>query len=136
MNLENTCAEQPVAAQPFAIEIDQTRSLLVIRYCGRIRAADVERCAAEVHLALWKLQPGFHLLADLTKLKAMDISCAPALENIMNLCNEAGVALVARVIPDPRCDIGLQIMSYFHYDAAVRIVTCVSVEEAMSALSQ
>jgi hypothetical protein len=42
--------------------------------------------------------------------------------------------MVVRVIPDPTRDIGLQIMSYFHYDGAVRIVTCATLDEATEIL--
>ena len=51
----------------------------------------------------------------------MDVACVPHLEHIMQLCDEKGVSAVVRAIPDPRRDIGLQIMSYFHYGPEVRI---------------
>ena len=41
-----------------------------------------------------------------------------------------GVAEVVRVIPDPQKDIGLNILSVFHYSRRVRIVTCESLAEA------
>jgi hypothetical protein len=41
---------------------------------------------------------------------------------------------VVRVIPDPHRDIGLQIMSYFHYKGDVRIVTCETLAEAAKTL--
>jgi hypothetical protein len=37
---------------------------------------------------------------------------------------------VVRVIPDPHRDIGLQIMSYFHYSGDVQILTCQTLAEA------
>ncbi len=128
-------AEAPVTASRFAVEIDQPRNLLVIRYHGRVETADIEQCATEVRSALWKLQPNFRLLVDLTGLEMMGVSCAPALEKIMELCNDAGVSCVVRAIPDPRCDIGLQIMSRFHYSPDVRTVTCESVDEAKRVLA-
>jgi len=66
----------------------------------------------------------------------MDVDCAPHLEQIMQLCNEKGVSAVVRAIPDPRRDIGLQIMSYFHYGPEVRITTCRSLEEAHEILAR
>jgi hypothetical protein len=42
--------------------------------------------------------------------------------------------MVVRVIPDPARDIGLQIMSLFHYGHDVRIVTCATLDEAQRAL--
>lgn len=125
-----------IPPKPFLIEIDRTGNLLVLRYRGRVGVAEVEQCAQEMRETLETFQPGFRLLVDLAQLEVMDVLCAPPLENIMNLCNEKGVAAIARVIPDSKRDIGLQIMSYFHYDADVRIVTCTSADEAMSALSE
>jgi hypothetical protein len=43
--------------------------------------------------------------------------------------------MVVRVIPDPQKDIGLNILSLFHYRRRVRIVTCKTLAEAMKALA-
>ena len=64
----------------------------------------------------------------------MEVTCAPHLKRIMELCNAKGVSTVVRVIPDPRRDIGLQIMSSFHYGPDVRIQTCPSLDEATASL--
>jgi hypothetical protein len=116
------------------IEIDQPKNLLAIRYRGAIASGEMKRALEEVRAALPKLSTGFRLLGDLTDLESMEVACAPFLEKIMDLCNENGVATIVRVIPDPRCDIGLQIMSYFHYSGDVRIVACESLAEAMEIL--
>lgn len=81
-------------------------------------------CADEVQLALTILQPGFRLLVDLTGLQSMDPSCSSLIANIMEMCNAAGIAEVIRIIPDPTRDIGLQILSFFHYGTEVYIRTC------------
>ena len=120
----------------FAVEIDQARNLLVIRYHGRVTASDVERCAEEVRIALPEMQSGFQLLVDFTELESMDAACVPHLENIMERCNEKGVSTVVRIIPDPKRDIGLRIMSYFHYSGDVRIVECENLSDATKILSQ
>lgn len=123
-----------IAIKPFAVHLDEQANRLVIRYRGRVGPAEVERCAEEVQLALRKISQGFHLLVDLTDLEFMDMMCAPHIVKIMDYCNAAGVAVAARVIPDRARDIGLQIISYFHYGPEVRIVTCASVDEAQRAL--
>jgi hypothetical protein len=87
-----------------------------------------------MRFALERVERGFRLLADLTGLQSMDIACAPHIESAMDLCNGKGVSDVVRIIPDPRKDIGMQIMSYFHYGGDVRIVTCESAEEASDLL--
>jgi hypothetical protein len=117
------------------IEVDQPNNLLVIRYHGAVATNDLERGLDEVRAALDKLSTGFRLLGDLTDLQSMEISCAPFLEKIMDLCNEKGVSTVVRVIPDPHRDIGLQIMSIFHYGGDVTIVTCQTLDEAAELLA-
>ena len=74
------------------------------------------------------------LLADLTALESMDVGCAPFIEKAMDLCNEKGASIVVRVIPDPHRDIGMQIMSIFHYGSDVQIVTCETLAEAIKML--
>jgi len=124
-----------IASKNFAVETDRENNLLVIRYSGGVDAAVVERCLDRVRAALEEIESGFQLLADFTELESMDVACAPHIEKIMELCDEKGVSAVVRVIPHPKRDIGLQIMSHFHYAAEVRIVTCTSMDEAMARLS-
>jgi hypothetical protein len=52
----------------------------------------------------------------------------------MDLCDKKGAAAVVRVIPDPQKDIGLNIMSIFHFRRRVRISTCETMEEALRQL--
>jgi hypothetical protein len=52
----------------------------------------------------------------------------------MDLCNKKGIALVVRVIADPRKDIGFNILSIFHYRRGVRIVTVETLDEGLKAL--
>jgi len=41
---------------------------------------------------------------------------------------------VVRVVPDPHKDIGLNILSQFHYGPQIKLVTFESLAEALSAL--
>lgn len=115
----------------FSIEFDQSRNLLVIKYSDNVGPDETARALEEMRLALARVERGFRLLADLTDLRSMDVACAPHIESAMEMFNEKGVSNVVRIIPDPRKDIGMQIMSYFHYGGDVRIVTCESADEAM-----
>ena len=117
-----------------AVEIDQSQNLLVIRYSGSVAPAETERGLGEIQSGLPKLQSGFRLLADLTELKLMDVACAPYIEKAMDACNENGISTVVRVIPDPTRDIGMQIMSLFHYGGNVRILTCETMDQAREVL--
>jgi hypothetical protein len=116
------------------IETDEPRNLFIIRYHGHITAEETGAEIQSMKLAIGKLRPGFGLLADFTHLEAMDAACAPHIREIMDYANAHGIAAVVRVIPDPHRDIGMQIMSRFHYGGNVQIATCATVEEAMKIL--
>ncbi len=82
------------------------------------------------------MQCDFQLLVDFTALESMDTDCVLHIKNIMELCDENGVSAVVRIIPDPKRDIGLQIMSHFHYSGDVKIVTCENLSDATKILSE
>ena len=118
----------------YRAELDKPRNLLKIICAQRVRPEEAKRCADELPALLADLQPGFRLLGDFGGLESMDLGCAPHIARIMDLCNAKGVEMVVRVIPDPHKDIGLNIMSLFHYRRGLRIVTCGTLEEAMKVL--
>jgi len=115
-------------------EVDEPKRLLVIRYRGVVRAEETDKGLEQIRNGLAKMQSGFRLLADLTELQSMDVGCAPFIEKAMDMCNEKGASMVVRVIPDPQRDIGLQIMSIFHYRGDVRILTCETLTQAAELL--
>ncbi len=115
--------------------LDKSTNLLRIAYSGRVSADETKEAAEELRLLLPDLKAGFRLLADLTALELMDAASIPQIRLMMDLCNAAGVATVVRVIPDPHKDIGLNILSLFHYRHDVQIVTCKTLEEAMKVLA-
>jgi hypothetical protein len=53
----------------------------------------------------------------------------------MELLDRHGVELVVRVISDPTKDIGLSILTVFHYRNPPRTVICKTMEEAARVLS-
>lgn len=112
------------------IEVDQPKNLLTVRYAGAVEPAEVESRLEGMRSNLAQLQSGFRLLVDLTELQSMEVACAPFIEKAMDLCNEKGACLIVRVIPDPHLDIGLKIMSIFHYDSDVQILNCQTLEQA------
>lgn len=111
-------------------EVDELKRLLAIRYRGVVRAEETEKGLEQIRNGLAQLQPGFRLLADLSELESMDVACAPFIEKAMDMCNQKGVSMIVRVIPDPRRDIGMKIMSAFHYGGDVQIITCQTLPEA------
>jgi hypothetical protein len=118
----------------FQTEVDKAQNLFTVRYTGRITSAEAKRAAEEVETVLQGLQPGFRLLTDMSGLESMALESVPHLERMMDVCNDKGVGLVVRIIPDPHKDIGMNIMSLFHYRRGVRIITCATAEEAQEAL--
>ena len=111
------------------------KRLVEIRYGGVVRAEDMDQGLEQLRASLDRLETGFRVLVDLTALESMDVKCAPFIEKAMDLCNEKGASTVVRVVPDPHRDIGLQIMSIFHYRGDVRIITCPSLAEAKAILA-
>ncbi len=118
-----------------SFEPNVPRNLLEIRYGGVVRAEETEKGLEQLRASLAKLKIGFRVPVDLTALESMDVKCAPSVETAMDLCNEKGASTIVRIIPDPRRDIGLQIMSIFHYRGDVRIITCQNLAEANEILS-
>lgn len=118
-----------------SIEANRASNIVSVRYRGHVNVESMERSIDAMRAALEQLTPGFRLLADLSKLEAMDAACVPYIDQVMQLCADRGVSAIARIIPDPRRDIGMSIMSRFHYGRQVAIMTCATEEEAMRALA-
>src|SRR5205814_10601076 len=78
--------------------------------------------------------PGLRVLTDFRWLERMDPAAAVPLAEIMDALAEKDVAAVVRVVPDPHKDIGLNILSQFHYGPQIKLVTFESLAEALSAL--
>lgn len=107
----------------YAVELDQSKRLLVIAAAQRVTAEQVNAAAERVHELLQDVGPGFRVLVDFRWLDSMDSGAAPHLAKIMETLTEKGVASVARVMPDPHKDIGLNILSQFHYGPDIPITT-------------
>ncbi len=80
--------------------------------------------------------PGFRVLADYRWLDSMDSAAARHIAEIMDALAEKGVASVARVIPDPHKDIGLNILSQFHYGPEIQIATFETLADALQSMGK
>ncbi|HSU56837.1 MAG TPA: hypothetical protein VLT36_22450 [Candidatus Dormibacteraeota bacterium] len=118
----------------FKVEFDSKKNLLRILQDGHVREEDARAGLREIEAIAPTLQPGFSLLSDMTDLEEMDLGCAAYIRKVMDVLEKHGINLVVRVIPDPKKDIGLNIMSLFHYHRGLRIVTVASMEQATNAL--
>jgi hypothetical protein len=120
----------------FSIEASDAERLIKIIWSGHVDLDEMRRCAEEIGLAASKMRPGFRMLADMTDLDSMDYAGAPYISSVMDLCVAKQVEHVVRVIPDPHKDIGLNIMSHFHYGSKVRVTICENLADAMRQLAE
>ncbi len=119
----------------FQATADSSKNLLTIAFSGSVTRSETTRWKSELPGVLAKLKPRFTLLSDFGGVESIDLDCAPDIEEVMDLLNRAGIEKVVRIIAHPRQDIGMSIMSLFHYRRCVSIVTCQTKEEALSALA-
>jgi anti-anti-sigma regulatory factor len=115
----------------YAVELDRSKRLLVISALQRVTAQEVKAVAKRVRDVLQDVAPGFRVLVDFRWLESMDSAAAPHLAEIMDTLTEKGVGSVARVLSDPHKDIGLNILSQFHYGPQVQIATFETLADAL-----
>jgi anti-anti-sigma regulatory factor len=119
----------------YAVELDQSKRLLVISAVQRVTAAEAKLAAQRVRELLQDVVPGFRVLADFRWLDSMDSASARYIAEIMDALAEKGLASVTRVIPDPHKDIGLNILSQFHYGPEIKIETFETLADAMQSIA-
>ena len=119
----------------YAVELDRSKRLLVISAVGHVMSREVKAVAERVREVLHQAAPGFHVLADFRWLESMDSTAAPHLAEIMDALTEKGVGSVTRVFSDPRKDIGLNILSQFHYGPNVSITTFETLADAVQSIT-
>jgi hypothetical protein len=107
---------------------------LVISAAGEVTKKEVETVALRVREMMKEMTPGFRVLTDFRWLDRMEPAATVHLAEIMDTLAEEGVAAVVRVVPDPHKDIGLNILSQFHYGPQIKLATFESLAEALSAL--
>jgi hypothetical protein len=118
----------------FEVDVDAQKNLIRVTYGQAVDSEQARIAAERFEQLLPQLKPGFRLLTNMTALDSMDPGCLPHIRRVMDMCNKQGIDRVVRVIPDPRKDIGLNILSLFHYSRRVRIVTVATIDEAVRAL--
>jgi len=119
----------------YAVELDQSKRLLVISALQRVTAQQVKAVAQRVRELLQAVAPGFRVLVDFRWLDSMDSAAAPYLAEIMDTLTERGVSSVARVLSDPHKDIGLNILSQFHYGPDIPIRTFDTLADALQSIA-
>jgi hypothetical protein len=119
----------------FLATTNKAKRLLSLGYIQQVRTKDLQRGLEGLPALLAELPHGFQLLVDLGRLESMEPACSAQIGKVMDLCDQHGVGLVVRVIPDPKKDIGFNMLSIFHYPHRPRTFTCKTMSEAAKLLS-
>ena len=104
---------------------------MVISALQRVTAEQAKLAVQRVRELLHDVRPGFRVVADFRWLESMDPSAARHVGELMDVLAGKGVALITRVIPDPHKDIGLNILSQFHYGPEIQIATFETLADAL-----
>jgi len=119
----------------YLVELDQSKRLLVISAAQRITAEQAKQTAQRVRELLQNVAPGFRVLADFRWLDVMDSSAARHVADIMDAIAEKQPTSITRVMPDPHKDIGLNLLSQFHYGPEIQITTYQTLADAVQSLA-
>jgi hypothetical protein len=119
----------------FFVEADTTKRFVVISVAGKVAADEMRAAAQRVREILEDVAPGFVALADFRWLDSMASAAAPFIAEIMDSLAEKKVSAVVRVVPDRRKDIGLNILSQFHYGPEITVRTFETLADAVESLA-
>jgi hypothetical protein len=119
----------------YAVELDRSKRLLVISASQRVTVEEAKLASRRVRELVRDIDPGFRVLADFRWLDSMDSAAARHVAEIMDALAEKGVASVTRVMPDPHKDIGLNILSQFHYGPEIQIATFATLADALQSIA-
>ncbi len=113
---------------------NKSQQLLNVRFIGQVLPEQLQLARKELAAELAGLLPGFHFLVDFSQFEAMDVDNTSMVGEIMELLVQSGVGLVVRVIPDASHDIGMNILTIFHYPPELKVITCQTLAEAAATL--
>jgi hypothetical protein len=119
----------------FYIEADKSKRLVVISVAGHVTANEAKEAAQKVREILEDIAPGFRALSDFRWLESMKTDASLYVAEIMDALAKKKVSSVVRVMPDPRKDIGLNILSQFHYGPEIRTVAFETLADAIRSLA-
>ena len=120
----------------YSVEADKSKRLIVISAIGHVTTGEVKEAAQKVREIVKDTAPGFRVLSDFRWLDSMQASASKHVAEIMDAVAAKKVGLVARVIPDPRKDIGLNILSHFHYGPEIQTATFETLADALQSLTE
>jgi len=114
---------------------NKRRQLLNVRFIGQVQREEFQTAREDMAAELGALSRGFRYLADFSQLDSMGLDCVPEIGRVMELLDQAGASLTVRFIPDPSKDIGMNILTIFHYTKRPQIVAHQNILDAAKALS-
>ena len=120
----------------YSVEADKSKRLIVISAVGHVTTGEVKEAAQKVREIVKDTAPGFRVLTDFRWLDSMQASASRYVAEIMDAIAAKQVSLVARVIPDPRKDIGLNILSQFHFGPEIQITNFEALADAVQSLAE
>jgi hypothetical protein len=120
----------------YSVEADKSKRLIVISAVGHVTEEEVKQAARQVREIVKDIAPGFRVLTDFRWLDSMQASASRYVAEIMDAIAAKQVSLVARVIPDPRKDIGLNILSQFHFGPEIQIANFEALADAVQSLAE
>ncbi len=120
----------------FLATANKHQRLLCFNYVQHVAPADLTAARDDIRALLADLPPGFRLLADFSQLASMDPECMTEVGQTMELLDRSQVGLIVRVIPDPAKDIGMNILTVFHYPHHPRVITCETLAQALRKLAK
>jgi hypothetical protein len=119
----------------FLVETDTTKRFVVISVAGQVAADETRAAVPRVREVLGDVAPGFVALIDFRWLESMATASAPFIAEIMDALAAKKVSAVVRVVPDPHKDIGLNILSQFHYGSEIKVLTFETLADAVQSLA-
>jgi hypothetical protein len=120
----------------YSVEIDRSRRLLVVTASGCVTSEEVKAAAEKTRDLIKDAEPGLRALTDLRLMTSMEPAAATHIAAIMKALQDKGLVSVTRVVPDPRKDIGYNILSQFHYDSHVKIYVFETLSDAIVGLAE
>ncbi|HNQ72555.1 MAG TPA: hypothetical protein PKN95_02990 [Verrucomicrobiota bacterium] len=119
----------------FLVTSNPGLQLLFLAYAGDVTPEELRRRRPDLETLAAGLRAGLRVLVDFTHLDRMAVQCAEEIGFGMELLDRHEVSLVVRVIPDPHKDIGMSILTLFHYKHRPRILTCKNLSAAAKLLA-
>src|SRR3954463_13511804 len=118
----------------YSVEVDQSKRVVVLSVVKHVTAEETRDASRQLREKLENVAPGFDVLVDFRWLDSMEAASAKYIGEIMDTLSQKHVRSITRVIPDPHKDIGLNILSHFHYGPEIEIATFESFADAIQSL--